>query len=134
MGRTAGGVGGMKLKKDDYVVAADVFKKKDEKDFEILVVMENGYGKTTPAKEYKVQKRGGSGIKTAKVTSKTGKVIGGAVLDQGALAEGELVVMSKKGQVIKLPMKDVPSHGRQTQGVRVMKLRAGDLIASMVYF
>ena len=134
MGRTAGGVGGMKLKKDDYVVAADVFKKKDEKDFEILVVMENGYGKTTPAKEYKVQKRGGSGIKTAKVTSKTGKVIGGAVLDQGALAEGELVVMSKKGQVIKLPMKDVPSHGRQTQGVRGMKLRAGDLIASMVYF
>ena len=134
MGRTASGVGGMKLKKDDYVVSADVFKKKDEKDFQILVVMENGYGKTTPAKEYKVQKRGGSGIKTAKITSKTGKVIGGAVVTNDSRADGELVVMSKKGQVIKLPLTDVPSHGRQTQGVRVMKLRAGDSIASIVYF
>jgi len=134
MGRTAAGVGGMKLKKDDYVVAADVFKKEDEKDFEVLVVLENGFGKTTPAKDYKVQKRGGSGIKTAKVTAKTGKVIGGAVIAKEKDNEGELVVMSKKGQVIKLPLADVPSHGRQTQGVRVMKLRAGDLCASMVYF
>jgi len=134
MGRTAAGVGGMKLKKDDYVVSADVFKRKDEKDYEILVVMENGFGKTTPAKEYKVQKRGGSGIKTAKITAKTGKVVGGAVLARDDKEEGELVVMSKKGQVIKLPLSDVPSHGRQTQGVRVMRLRAGDLIASIVYF
>ena len=96
--------------------------------------MENGYGKTTRAKEYKVQKRGGSGIKTAKVTPKTGNVIGAAIVNGEDKAEGELVVMSKKGQVIKLPLKDVPSLGRQTQGVRVMKLRAGDAIASTVYF
>lgn len=133
MGRTASGVTGMKLKKGDYIVAADVMKK-DAKDTEILVVMQNGFGKTTNAKEYKVQNRGGSGIKTAKITTKTGKVIGGAVLTKADLEEGELVVMSQKGQVIKLPLKDVPSLGRDTQGVKIMRLRDGDEIASMVTF
>lgn len=133
MGRTASGVTGMKMKKGDYIVAADVMKK-DAKDTEILVVMKNGFGKTTSAKEYKVQNRGGSGIKTAKITTKTGKVIGGAVLTKADLEEGELVVMSQKGQVIKLPLKDVPSLGRDTQGVKIMRLREGDEIASMVTF
>ncbi len=133
MGRTAAGVTAMKLKGDDYIVSADVLHK-GPRGREILVVMENGYGKTTPAKEYKVQKRGGSGIKTAKVTKKTGMVIGGAVLDKEAGEEGELVVMSRKGQVIKLPLKDVPSLGRDTQGVRIMKMRDGDAIASIVTF
>ncbi len=133
MGRTATGVLGMRLGKNDRIVSADVLTKGD-KDTEILVVMENGFGKTTPAKEYKVQNRGGSGIKTAKVTSKTGKVVGGAILSAENKIEGELVVMSKKGQVIKLPLKDVPSLGRQTQGVKVMKMRPGDSIASIVYF
>jgi DNA gyrase subunit A len=133
MGRTAAGVSGMKLGKGDIIVSADVLSK-DSKDSEILVVMENGYGKTSPTKEYKVQKRAGSGIKTAKITSKTGNVIGGAVISAAGRGEGELVVMSKKGQVIKLPLTDVPCLGRQTQGVRVMKLRAGDSIASIVYF
>jgi DNA gyrase subunit A len=133
MGRTAAGVAAMKLKGDDYIVAADVLTKGDTSR-EILVVTENGFGKTTPAKEYKVQKRGGSGIKTAKVTAKTGNVIGGAVLSKEDKAEGELVVMSRKGQVIKLPLKDIPSLGRDTQGVKVMKVRAGDAIASMVVF
>lgn len=133
MGRTASGVTGMKLKKGDYIVSADVLKK-GEKDRLILVVTENGYGKITPAKEYKTQNRSGSGIKTAKVTSKTGKVVGAGVLTQEDISEGELVVMSKKGQVIKLPLKDVPSLGRDTQGVRVMKMREGDSIASIVFF
>ena len=133
MGRTAAGVAAMKLKKDDHIVSADVLPK-DAKDMQILVVMENGYGKTTPAKEYKVQKRGGSGIKTAKVTSKTGKVIGGAVLSAEDKDEGELVVMSGKGQVIKMALKDVPKLGRDTQGVKIMRLRDKDIIASMVTF
>jgi DNA gyrase subunit A len=133
MGRTAAGVSGMKLGKGDIIVSADVLKK-DDKDSEVLVVMENGYGKTSPTKEYKVQKRAGSGIKTAKITSKTGNVIGAAVVGGEERTEGELVVMSKKGQVIKLPLKDVPCLGRQTQCVRVMKLRPGDSIASIVYF
>jgi DNA gyrase subunit A len=133
MGRTATGVRAVKLGKGDRVVSTDIIRK-DMKDPEILVVMENGYGKTTSAKEYKVQKRSGSGIKTAKITAKTGEVIGGAIILKEDKTEGELIVMSKKGQVIKLPLKDVPSLGRQTQGVRVMKMRAGDSIASIVYF
>ena len=133
MGRTAAGVGGMKLKGSDYIVAADILNE-GEADREILVVMENGFGKTTPAKEYKTQNRGGSGIKTAKVTAKTGKVVGAAVLTPEDRAEGELVVMSKKGQVIKLALKDVPTLGRDTQGVKVMKMKAGDSIATIVYF
>jgi DNA gyrase subunit A len=133
MGRTAAGVTGMRLKKGDYIVSADVLKK-GEGDRLILVVTENGYGKTSHAKEYKVQNRGGSGIKTAKVTSKTGMVVGAGVLTKEDALEGELVVMSKKGQVIKLPLKDVPVLGRDTQGVRVMKMREGDSIASIVFF
>ena len=65
---------------------------------------------------------------------KTGMVVGAAVLSPEDRTEGELVVMSKKGQVIKLPLKDVPTLGRDTQGVRVMKMREGDAIASIVYF
>jgi DNA gyrase subunit A len=133
MGRVAAGVTAMRLKKGDHIVAADVLEK-GAKDTEILVVTDKGYGKTTPAKEYKVQKRGGSGIKTAKLTSKTGNVIGGAVLGEVDKANGELVVMSRKGQVIKMPLKDVPSLGRDTQGVRIMRLREGDAIASIVTF
>ena len=132
MGRTAGGVTAMKLGKGDEIVSADVFAK-DAKDREILIVTEDGYGKSTPAKEYKVQNRGGSGIKTVKVTDKTGKVVCGIVITAEERKEGELVIMSKKGQVIKLPLKDVPTLGRDTQGVRVMKMRAGDSIASVVF-
>lgn len=132
MGRTAAGVAAMKLGTGDIIVSADVLKGTDT-DREVLVVTEHGYGKATPAKEYKVQKRGGSGIKTVKVTAKTGKVVRGLILSGEERTEGELVIMSKKGQVIKLPLKDVPTLGRQTQGVRVMKMRAGDSIASVVF-
>ena len=133
MGRTAAGVTGMKLKKDDYIVAADVIKK-SETNREILVVTEKGYGKTTTANEYKVQNRGGTGIRTAKLTAKTGPVIGAAVLTEAERVEGELVVMSSKGQVIKLSLSEIPTSGRDTQGVRIMKLRAADTVASVVYF
>lgn len=132
MGRTAGGVGAVRLGKNDEVVSADVITKGD-KNTEILVVTEHGYGKTTPTKEYKVQKRGGSGIKTVKLTSKTGPVVCGIVLRAEERTDGELVIMSQKGQVIKLPLKDVPTLGRDTQGVRVMKMREGDAIASVVF-
>jgi len=132
MGRTAAGVCGMRLAKGDYIVSADVFKK-DEKKTEVLIVTQLGYGKATPSKEYKTQKRGGSGIKTAKVTTKTGEIVCGIVLKEEERLDGELVIMSQKGQVIKLPLKDVPTLGRQTQGVRVMKMREGDAIASVVF-
>lgn len=132
MGRTATGVTAMKLGKGDVIVSADVVKAGESK-AELLVVTEDGYGKTTPLKEYKVQNRGGSGIKTVKVTEKTGAVVGAIVLSPEERADGELVIMSKKGQVIKLSLKDVPTLSRDTQGVRVMKMRSGDGIASIVF-
>ncbi len=132
MGRTAAGVTAMKLGKGDSIVSADVITKGDANK-SILVVTEHGYGKLTNAKEYKVQKRGGSGIKTLQQTPKTGVVVAAMVIGADERADGELVVMSKKGQVIKLPLKDVPTLGRQTQGVRVMKMREGDSIASVVF-
>lgn len=131
MGRTASGVRAIKLSKEDSVIGAGVVKK-DDSGVDILVLSEAGYGKRTKIKEYKVQKRGGSGIKTAKVTAKTGKLMAARVVDSGEVEESELVAMSKKGQVIRLDLKEVPSLGRQTQGVRIMKLRAGDSIAALV--
>ncbi|MFA5999581.1 MAG: DNA gyrase subunit A [Candidatus Paceibacterota bacterium] len=127
MGRTAGGVRGIKLGKGDEVIGVDVIKN-GKKDGMILTMSANGFGKKTVLKEYKVQKRGGSGIKTAKVTSKTGKLIVAKVLTG---EEEELIAMSKKGQVIRTALKDISSLGRQTQGVTIMRLRAGDGIASL---
>ena len=127
MGRTAGGVRGMKLSKGDSIIGVDVIKK-DKKDGSFLTMSANGLGKKTKLSEYKVQNRGGSGIKTAKVTPKTGKLIVSKVLTG---EEEELIAMSKKGQVIRTALKDIPSLGRQTQGVTIMRLRAGDGIASL---
>ncbi len=132
MGRGAGGVRGMKLGSGDFIVGADVVPK-GQKDLEVLVVSRNGYGKTTPVSDYKVQKRGGSGIKTVKVTPKTGALIAAKVIskEEGVGAD-EMVVISKKGQVIRTGLAEIPSLSRSTQGVRVMKLRDGDAIASFV--
>jgi len=127
MGRTAGGVSGIRLSKTDEVIGVDVVKKTTEKGA-FLTMSANGFGKKTNLKEYKVQKRGGSGVKTAKVTSKTGKLIVAKVLTG---EEIELIAMSKKGQVIRTTLKDISSLGRQTQGVTIMRLRAGDGIASL---
>jgi DNA gyrase subunit A len=130
MGRAAGGVRLIKLDKGDMVVAADVAKK-EYKNPELLVMSANGYGKRTSLDEYKIQKRGGSGIKTAKVTPKTGNIITGSVVfdrEEGT----EAVAISKKSQVIRVDLKEIPSLGRSTQGVRVMKLRDGDSIASFI--
>ena len=132
MGRAAGGVRGMKLGTGDTIVGADVIAK-GKKDLEVLVVSRNGYGKTTAVSEYKTQKRGGSGIKTVKVTPKTGPLIAARIVskEEGA-GEDEIVVISKKGQVIRTGLVEIPSLSRSTQGVRVMKLRDGDAIASFV--
>jgi DNA gyrase subunit A len=129
MGRGASGVKAMKLGKEDFVVAGKTVKN-DKIKKDLLVFSENGYGKQTSLDEYKVQKRGGSGIKTAKVTAKNGKIISAAVVSEGEVSE--VVAMSQKGQVIRLKISEIPELGRQTQGVRVMKLRAGDQIASLV--
>lgn len=132
MGRGAGGVRGMKLSAGDAIVGADIIPK-GAKDREVLVVSRNGYGKTTTVAEYKTQKRGGSGIKTMNMTAKTGPVIAARVISkEEGVGEDEIVVVSKKGQVIRTELKEIPSLSRSTQGVRVMKLRDGDAIASFV--
>ncbi len=131
MGRTAGGVKGMTVKKGDKVVSAEVIPAEKAKSAALLVVMSKGYGKHTALSEYKVQGRGGSGIKTAEVTPKTGEVIGARVLT-GDFKDDELVVVSRKGQVIRTSIGEIRSAGRATQGVRIMKMREGDSIASMV--
>jgi DNA gyrase subunit A len=131
MGRTAGGVRGMSLKGDDHIVSAEVVNA-DPKNAELLIIMANGYGKKTPLTEYKIQGRGGSGIKTADVTAKTGEIIGAKVLIGDEAKEEEIVVISKKGQVIRVSAGEIPSLSRATQGVRIMKMREGDSIASMV--
>lgn len=130
MGRTAGGVRGMSVKKGDRVVSAEVIPA-SAKDASLLVIMSKGYGKRTKLSEYKVQGRGGSGIKTAAVTPKTGEVIGARVVFGNVEGE-ELVVVSKKGQVIRTSVASISLLSRATQGVRVMKLYPGDSIASMV--
>jgi DNA gyrase subunit A len=127
MGRAAGGVRAMNLDKNDRIVSADVIKK-NAKDAEILVMTEHGYGKKTPEGEYKIQNRGGSGIKTVKVTDKTGELIVARVVTPET---EQIIAMSKKSQVIKIDANTVPSLGRDTQGVRIMKPRDGDSLASL---
>jgi len=126
MGRTAGGVRVIKLKSGDYVVGTDIITG-EKKDGTFLVISANGLGKQTKLSEYKVQKRGGSGIKTAQVNAKTGQLIIGQIVKN----EEELIAISKKGQVIRTEIKTISTSGRQTQGVRIMKLKPNDSIASL---
>jgi DNA gyrase subunit A len=128
MGRTAMGVRAIKLGKGDEVISAETVSH-ELNNGTIMVISANGYGKCTDIDEYKVQNRGGSGIKTANVTPKTGNIISAKVFAEG---EGEIVAISKKSQVIRVDAKEIPVLGRQTQGVRIMKLRDGDSIASLI--
>jgi len=129
MGRAAAGVRGIKLKGDDKVVGMDVVLK-NQKGNQLLVISENGYGKRSDLKSYKVQNRGGSGIKTASVTTKTGKLIGAQVVNLDAIEE-DVIVTSEKGQIIRIPLKEISVLGRATQGVRVMRPQAGDKVSAI---
>lgn len=120
MGRTAGGVIGMRLKKDDEIVSMHVLDK-DHQKAEIIIMTAKGYGKRTPLKEYRLQGRGGSGIKTANITSKTGPLVNAAILSTSDIADTDLLIISQKGQVIRIPASQVSQQGRSTQGVRLMK-------------
>jgi len=126
MGRPASGVKGISLKKGDKVVGMDIIEETKEKQY-LLVVMENGHGKRTDLKEYKLQGRGGSGVKTANVTSKTGELVFSKVVtDQ----EEDLIVISQKGQVIRAKISSIAKISRATQGVKIMRLEQGDRVAS----
>ncbi len=137
MGRGAGGVKGMKLGKGDEIIAMDVIKlkvqsvklkvgEKESKKY-LLIITENGFGKRTAIEEYRLQHRGGSGIKAAKINDKTGKIVFAKILEP---EDEDLVLISKKGQVIRSALKSISIHGRAASGVRVMRLTAGDKVAS----
>lgn len=128
MGRAAAGVKGINLKGDDVIVGMVVVGSDAAKDDCVMIVTENGYGKKTSFKHYKSQGRGGSGLKTAKITAKNGKIVNARALSD---ENEEMIVISKKGQIIRLKTTVVPSQGRATQGVRIMRLKKGDKVASV---
>ena len=133
MGRTAAGIRGIRLKKGDEVVGIDIIKKQEKeaekklKEF-LLVMTDNGFGKRTDIGEYKIQGRGGSGVKTANITQKTGEIVAAKVLIG---EEEDLIVISQKGQVIRTKISQIAKLNRATQGVRIMKLE-GDKVASAI--
>ncbi|OGH60928.1 MAG: DNA gyrase subunit A [Candidatus Magasanikbacteria bacterium RIFCSPHIGHO2_01_FULL_50_8] len=132
MGRNAAGVRGIKLHKGDAVIGMDVVSTSlvEKGVLEIFTVAENGLGKRTKIKEYKVQGRGGSGIKTMEVTKKTGRVVAAMVVN--ATQEGDVMIVSVNGQIIRLPFGSIPTIGRATQGVRVMRFKEeGDKVANV---
>ncbi|KKU13131.1 MAG: gyrase subunit A protein [Parcubacteria group bacterium GW2011_GWC2_45_7] len=134
MGRVAAGVRGVRLKGKDRVVGMDILDTKliEKNMMELFVIMENGFGKRSNVKLYKQQRRGGSGIKTAKITSKTGEIVGAFIAN--AKDERDLIMVSKKGQVIRMPFRSVSVQGRATQGVRVMRFKeANDRVASVTF-
>ena len=118
----------MKLKNVDVIVGMDIIPK-GEKELELLILSQNGFGKRSVLKSYKVQKRGGSGIKTMKITPKTGKLVGAMIVSMANI-EDDLILTSEKGTIIRIPFKSVPLLGRVTQGVRVMKPQPGDGVAA----
>ncbi len=131
MGRTAAGVRAVRLRSGDSIAGFDIIEAGDAeklKSAKVLIVMSNGFGKQTPLKEYKVQNRGGSGIKTANVTPKTGGVVVARVITE----ETEIFAISAKGQVIRTELSSVRETGRSAQGVRIMNLRVGDKLAGVV--
>ena len=128
MGRTAKGVRAIRLKKGDEVVGMDVIPQEAKK-FEVLAVSELGYGKKTSLTQYKVQRRSGSGVKTVKVTPKTGNLILAQIVWED---KEELIAISNNGQVIRTALSQIPSLSRATQGVRIMRLESGDKVASVV--
>ncbi len=132
MGRAASGVHGMRLKGKDKIVGMDVVdaREVDKGVFDLMVVMDHGFGKRTKLKNYKTQGRGGSGIKTAQVTAKTGKIVSAMVVN--AKDDRDVIVVSAKGQVIRFSIKTIPVLGRQTQGVRIMRFKEeADSVSSL---
>ena len=149
MSRTAGGIRAIRLKKGDVVAGFDIIKQNTDKNGQhtdkdgknsgqllsvssqhvsVLVVMANGFGKQTPLKEYKLQNRGGSGIKTANITAKTGQLVTAQIITE----QTELLALSEKGQIIRTALSEVRKTGRSAQGVRIMNLKSGDKLAGIV--
>ena len=125
MGRSARGVRGVRLRPNDRVVGMDIVADDSRP---LLVISENGYGKATKVANFQSHKRGGVGIKAAVVTAKTGPIVAVRTLEENA---SEVLMISSKGQAIRVGLKDIPTLGRTTQGVRIMRMGEGDKVASL---
>ena len=126
IGRTGAGVKGITIDEGDEVVGMVCIEPDSQED--ILVVSENGYGKRTNLEDYRITNRGGKGVKTLQITEKTGKLIAiKAVCD-----DNDLMIINRSGLTIRIPVSDVRLSGRATQGVKVINLRSGDSIASVI--
>jgi DNA gyrase subunit A len=125
MGRVSRGVRGIRLRAGDHVIGMDIV----EEGSSIFVISDQGYGKRTKIAQFTPHARGGVGIRSAVVNSKTGNLMGVKTLseDDGQ----EVIIISQHGQTIRLGLKDIPSLGRATQGVRIMRLNDGDTVASL---
>jgi DNA gyrase subunit A len=123
MGRPASGVRGMSLRDDDEVIEITIATN----DADLLVVTENGYGKRTPIRDYRLTGRGGLGVKTVKLTEARGHLAGARVVREGY----QVMLISTRGTVIRMPVEGIRRAGRATQGVIVMRLRGDELVSSL---
>ncbi|MBR5850032.1 MAG: DNA gyrase subunit A [Alistipes sp.] len=126
IGRTAAGVRGISIEDDDEVIGMIAIEPDDKKD--VLVLSENGYGKRTDLDEYRITNRGGKGVKTINITEKTGKLVS----IQAVTDENDLMIINRSGIAIRTSVDQIRLAGRATQGVKVINLREGDSIASVV--
>jgi len=125
MGRVSRGVRGIRLRPDDHVIGMDIV----EEGSDIFVISKYGYGKRTKVAQFTPHARGGVGIRSAVVNSKTGELVGVKTLS--ADTDQEVIIISRNGQTIRLGLKDIPALGRATQGVRIMRLNDGDEVVSL---
>jgi len=123
MGRTASGVRGIKLRDGDYVVGMEII----EPGHEILVVTEKGYGKRTPESEYRLQSRGGVGLKTIQITDKNGPMCAVKTVD----GTEDIMLITINGILIRMDVNDISIIGRSTQGVRLIRLGNEELVATV---
>jgi len=123
MGRAAAGVRGIELEEGDEVIAADVV----QEGAQILTVTERGYGKRTPLEEYRLQGRAGKGIIDIKTGGRNGNVVGMLQIREG----DDILIITTKGKMIRIPAADVSSQGRNTMGVRIIEIDADDRVGSL---
>jgi DNA gyrase subunit A len=123
MGRTAYGVRGITIRDDDYVVAVETVRPAGS----LLTVTERGYGKRTELEEYRVQSRGGVGVINISTSTRNGKVVGIAYVEEG----DELLLITQQGMIIRMPANDVRAIGRATQGVRLIEIEGEDRVVSV---
>ena len=122
MGRTATGVRGIRLRRDDELISMEIVD--PDSAFDILAVTEKGFGKRTPLGDYRTQGRGGSGTIAMKTTAKNGPVVSTLQVN----ADDDVMIVSAGGMIVRLKVNDIRQSGRSTQGVRLIDLSDGDRV------